>query len=228
MIVGPAVRAVGVGGDAHRARPRRAGAGLLHREDRGGQWRLSAELPAAERSRPRGVSYAAANGHHQFAALVPQTGLWRCRQGRLHGLGRGRAWQRGGCGALSRPMPARSRSLPPAVAKSGADAVLIAQGGVILRAIAPTLSLDGVTKDKVKLLGTGLWDDDAALIARSEPAGQLVCRARAQCRCRIRQQIPRRPSAPRRRSWRAWPMTRCRWWRCCRKARPITASPPRP
>ena len=50
-----------------------------------------------------------------------------------------------------------------AIAKSGADAVLIAQGGVILRALAPTLSLDGATKDKVKLLGTGLWDDDPSL-----------------------------------------------------------------
>ena len=50
-----------------------------------------------------------------------------------------------------------------AVAKSDADAMLIAQGGAILRAIAPTLSLDGVTKDKVKLLGTGLWNDDPAI-----------------------------------------------------------------
>ena len=32
-----------------------------------------------------------------------------------------------------------------AVAKSGADAVLIAQGGVTLRAIAPTLVADGAT-----------------------------------------------------------------------------------
>ena len=57
-------------------------------------------------------------------------------------------------------MPARWPAPAGAVAKSGADAVLIAQGGVILRAIAPTLSLDGATRDKVKLLGTGLWDDD--------------------------------------------------------------------
>jgi len=59
-------------------------------------------------------------------------------------------------------MPGGRHGPPAPVAKSGADAVLIAQGGVILRAIAPTLSLDGVTRDKVKLLGTGLWDDDAS------------------------------------------------------------------
>ena len=40
-----------------------------------------------------------------------------------------------------------------AVAKSGADAVLIAQGGVILRAIAPTLSLDGVDQGQGEAAG---------------------------------------------------------------------------
>jgi ABC-type branched-subunit amino acid transport system substrate-binding protein len=50
-----------------------------------------------------------------------------------------------------------------AVVKSGADAVLIAQGGVMLRALAPTLSFHGASRDKVKLLGTGLWADDPAL-----------------------------------------------------------------
>jgi branched-chain amino acid transport system substrate-binding protein len=58
-----------------------------------------------------------------------------------------------------------------AVAKSGADAVFISQGGVVLRAIAPTLSLDGATRDKVKLLGTGLWDDDPVLMRESALQG---------------------------------------------------------
>jgi hypothetical protein len=57
------------------------------------------------------------------------------------------------------------------VAKSGADAVLIAQGGMMLRAIAPTLSFDGATRDKVKLLGTGLWDDDPALAREASLEG---------------------------------------------------------
>jgi hypothetical protein len=46
-----------------------------------------------------------------------------------------------------------------AIAKSQADAVLIAQGGAVLRAIAPDLSFSGLDHNKVKLLGTGLWDD---------------------------------------------------------------------
>jgi ABC-type branched-subunit amino acid transport system substrate-binding protein len=45
------------------------------------------------------------------------------------------------------------------IAKSPADAVMIAQGGAILRAIAPDLSFSGMDHNKVKLLGTGLWDD---------------------------------------------------------------------
>jgi ABC-type branched-subunit amino acid transport system substrate-binding protein len=48
-----------------------------------------------------------------------------------------------------------------AVAKTSADALMIGQGGAILRAIAPSLSFSGLDRDKVKLLGTGLWDDPA-------------------------------------------------------------------
>jgi ABC-type branched-subunit amino acid transport system substrate-binding protein len=48
-----------------------------------------------------------------------------------------------------------------AIAKSGADAVLIAQGGSVLRAIAPSLAFNGLDPAKVQLLGTGLWDDPA-------------------------------------------------------------------
>ena len=52
------------------------------------------------------------------------------------------------------------------IAKSQADAVMIAQGGPILRAIGPDLSFSGLDKNKVKLLGTGLWDDPT--IARED------------------------------------------------------------
>ena len=64
----------------------------------------------------------------------------------------------------------------------------------MLRAIAPTLSFNGVDTDKVKLLGTGLWDDPA--ISQGTGAGRrLVRRARAQCRRAFHRQISRRPSA---------------------------------
>ncbi len=42
-----------------------------------------------------------------------------------------------------------------AVAKTGADAIFIAQGGTLLRSIAPSLTYSGVDQTKVKLLGTG-------------------------------------------------------------------------
>jgi ABC-type branched-subunit amino acid transport system substrate-binding protein len=108
----------------------------------------------------RVVSYAAANGHHQFAALVPQS---------AYGDVVGPAFTdsvtavHGNIVDVERFAPSASAVAAPssAVAKSGADAILIAQGGVILRAIGPTLSLDGAGRDKVKLLGTGLWDDPA-------------------------------------------------------------------
>jgi hypothetical protein len=37
--------------------------------------------------------------------------------------------------------------------------VFIVQGGSLLRSIAPSLTSSGVDPAKVKLLGTGLWDD---------------------------------------------------------------------
>jgi branched-chain amino acid transport system substrate-binding protein len=118
----------------------------------------------------RVVSYAAANGHHQFAALAPQTAYGDVTKdaftdsvAAVHGTVVDVERYAPNAGAVAAPASA--------VAKSGADAVLIAQGGVILRAIAPTLSLDGATRDKVKLLGTGLWDDDPALARESSLQG---------------------------------------------------------
>jgi len=118
----------------------------------------------------RVIAYAAANGHRQFAALVPQTAYGDVTKAAFTDSV-----------AASRGTVVDVESFPPnasavagpasAVAKSGADAVLIAQGGVILRAIAPTLSLDGATRDKVKLLGTGLWDDDKAIARESSLQG---------------------------------------------------------
>jgi len=110
----------------------------------------------------RVVSFAAANGHRNFAALVPQTQYGDVAQAAFQDSV---AAVHGRMVDIERFAPNAGSVATPAstVAKSGADAVLIAQGGTVLRAIAPTLSFDGATKDKVKLLGTGLWDDDPAL-----------------------------------------------------------------
>ena len=118
----------------------------------------------------RVVSYAAANGHRQFAALVPQTAYGDVAKDAFTDSV---ASAHGTVVDVERFAPSSAAVAEPtsAAARSGADAILIAQGGVILRAIAPTLSLDGATRDKVKLLGTGLWDEDAALTREASLEG---------------------------------------------------------
>jgi len=118
----------------------------------------------------RVISYAADNGHHRFAALVPQSAYGDLAQAAfqdsvasVHGSVVDVESFAANAGTVAAPAEA--------VAKSGADAVLIAQGGVMLRALAPTLSLDGATRDKVKLLGTGLWDDDPSLAREASLEG---------------------------------------------------------
>jgi ABC-type branched-subunit amino acid transport system substrate-binding protein len=160
----------------------------------------------------RVVSYAAANGHHNFAALVPQTAYGDVAQAAfndsVHAV-------RGNVVDVERFAPNTAALAEPsaAISKSGADAVLIAQGGTILRAIGPTLSFDGMARGSVKLLGTGLWDDDAALARESSLEGSWFA-APAPGADRDFIAKYRAASTPRRRSWPAWLTMRCRWWRC--------------
>lgn len=49
------------------------------------------------------------------------------------------------------------------------DALLIPEGGEALRSLSATLEQNGVTPEKVKILGTGLWDDT---VTRSTPIAQ--------------------------------------------------------
>lgn len=114
----------------------------------------------------RVVLYAAAQGHKNFAALIPSTSYGQVTE---------RAFREAvaaGGGTVSdverfSPGAGAVTDQTSAVAKTSPDAVFIAQGGVMLRSIAPMLAYDGLDPQKVKLLGTGLWDD--ASITR-EPA----------------------------------------------------------
>jgi branched-chain amino acid transport system substrate-binding protein len=118
----------------------------------------------------RVVNFAAANGHHQFAALLPESPY-----GEVTGSAFNEAVSdsHGSVVDVEHFAANAADVAQPsdAVVKSGADAVLIAQGGVMLRAIAPTLSFHGASRDKVKLLGTGLWADDPSLEKESSLAG---------------------------------------------------------
>jgi ABC-type branched-subunit amino acid transport system substrate-binding protein len=106
------------------------------------------------------VNYAAANGHSAFAALVPQTAYGDVA---LDAFNNAVADARGKVVDVERFAPGSATVAGPAqaIAKSQADAIFIPQGGTLLRAIAPTLALDGIDPHKVRLLGTGLWDDPA-------------------------------------------------------------------
>ena len=114
----------------------------------------------------RVVAYAIGQGHKNFAALVPSTSY-----GQLVEQAFRKEVKEGGGTVVSvehfSPGSGAVMNQTSAIAKSGADAVFIPQGGTLLRSIAPTLAFNGVDPTKVKLLGTGSWDDLA--IAR-EPA----------------------------------------------------------
>jgi branched-chain amino acid transport system substrate-binding protein len=113
-------------------------------------------LPQSEVRRV--VSYAASQGHHNFAAMVPQNEYGDVITGAFTDAVKAA----GGTNVdVEHFTPQSNQVMPPsqAIAKTNADTVMIAEGGPILRAVAPSLGFAGLDKDKVKLLGTGLWDD---------------------------------------------------------------------
>ncbi len=106
------------------------------------------------------VLYARTRGHSAFAALIPST---------AYGARVAQAFQDSVRAADGRIVdvenffPASGDIATPVrkVAQSKPDAILIAQGGALLRDIAPTLAADGAGGQEVQYLGTGLWDDPA-------------------------------------------------------------------
>jgi ABC-type branched-subunit amino acid transport system substrate-binding protein len=106
----------------------------------------------------RVIAYAAAQGHRNFAALIPNTGYGRVSEQAFRAAV---AASGGTVSTVLRFSPASGigADQAAAIAKAGPDAVFIPQGGTGLRLIAPILAANGVDTSKVKLLGTGLWDD---------------------------------------------------------------------
>ncbi len=110
----------------------------------------------------RVVSYAASQGHSKFAALVPQN---------AYGDHIAAAFSQdvpadsGAVADLERFNPATGDVVTQSksIAAAGPDVLLVAQGGQLLRGIAPTLAYDGLDDQHVQLLGTGVWDDPAIL-----------------------------------------------------------------
>ena len=106
------------------------------------------------------VSYAAAHGHSTFAALIPSTAYGARVKQAFHDSAATANVQ---ILDTENFVPEAGDIAGPAtkIAQSKADAVLIAQGGSLLRDVASTLAAEGAGSQRVKYLGTGLWDDPA-------------------------------------------------------------------
>lgn len=107
----------------------------------------------------RVVSYSAQQGRKTFAAMIPSTSYGQASERAF----REAVAQAGAAvGDVEHFTPGGSvMDQTTALAKTNPDAVFIAQGGAMLRSIAPTLAYNFADPAKVKLLGTGLWDDVA-------------------------------------------------------------------
>jgi ABC-type branched-subunit amino acid transport system substrate-binding protein len=106
------------------------------------------------------VSFAARRGHSSFSALVPKSPYGDKVQNEF----RGAVAQAGARIASVESFDEKAEAvLAPAraAAHSGADAVLIGEGGPILQAIGSALALAGADPRTTKFLGTGLWDDSS-------------------------------------------------------------------
>jgi ABC-type branched-subunit amino acid transport system substrate-binding protein len=125
------------------------------------------------------VSYAASQGRKSFAALLPENAYGSVVEaafrravaasgGRIVGIERYSADQA--------DIQAKAASI--AQVASQADALLVPDGGDVVPAIAAALTAGGVTRERVKLLGSGQWDDprilnDPALVGSWFPAPAL-------------------------------------------------------
>src|SRR5262249_54915347 len=99
----------------------------------------------------RGVNYSVSQGPPNFAAMVAETPYGHVITGAFTDAVKD-------AGAVSTdvehfaPNTAAVSAPSTAVAKTGADAIMIAQGGGVLRAIGPTLVFNGLDPAKTKLL----------------------------------------------------------------------------
>jgi ABC-type branched-subunit amino acid transport system substrate-binding protein len=109
------------------------------------------------------VSYSASQGRKSFAALLPANAYGSVVEA---------AFRSAAAKAGGRIVTIQTyASADEARAKAGAiasmareiDALLVPDSGDVVPAIAATLAERGVTRDKVKLLGSGQWDDPRIL-----------------------------------------------------------------
>jgi ABC-type branched-subunit amino acid transport system substrate-binding protein len=110
-------------------------------------------LPGNEVARV--VGFAAQRGNKRFAALVPNNAYGELA---AEALREAVTAAKGETVTVSQFTPTPGAAMTPAreIGAANPDAVMIAQGGPVLRAMAPLVP----NRDKTKLLGTGLWDEE--------------------------------------------------------------------
>jgi branched-chain amino acid transport system substrate-binding protein len=104
------------------------------------------------------ISFAVRTGHTRFAAMIPKSAYGE----KVEAAFRDSVTRAGANIADVEAFDERPQVVGPpakAAAQSGADAILIADGGAMLQAIGPALALNGASSRTMQFLGTGLWDD---------------------------------------------------------------------
>jgi len=108
------------------------------------------------------VTYAASQGRKKIGALIPQTPYGDVVEQEFRKVAQENNVQ---ICAVARFNPSAGALTDPAatLAKADCDAVLVPQGGSLLRGIAQTFAYSNLDTNKVKLLGTGLWLEPSSL-----------------------------------------------------------------
>lgn len=110
------------------------------------------------------VGYAASQGRRSFAALLPANAYGSVAEGSFR---RAVAAAGGRIVAIESygPSEAEATAKAAVIARIAPqiDALLVPDGADLVPAIAAALTAGGVTRDKVRLLGSGQWDDPRIL-----------------------------------------------------------------
>jgi ABC-type branched-subunit amino acid transport system substrate-binding protein len=104
------------------------------------------------------VAYAASQGRKKIGALIPQTAYGDVVEQAFRSAAQD---SNVAVCAVARFSPSAGALTDPAaaIAKADCDAILVPQGGSLLRGLTQTLAYSAVDPTKVKLLGTGLWNE---------------------------------------------------------------------
>ena len=112
----------------------------------------------------RVVDFAVSSGHRNFAALVPKSPYGAVVEKALVAAAKERrvkvvAIQRYARNEQALQAPTKAIAKTVLDTSNNVQALLIGEGGNLLRSIGSVLQQEGVNGENVQLLGTGLWDE---------------------------------------------------------------------